>query len=419
MSAFDGLDPRLTDCLSRRGIAEPTEPQKLALPAIISGKNVLLVAPTGIGKTEAAMLPVLHSLAKEERGGIRCVYVTPLRALNRDLWHRLRELCEALDLRIAVRHGDTTQSERTAQSKNPPDVIITTPETLQIMFTGRNLRAHLTKVRFVIIDEIHELAEDERGAQLSVALERLARLAGEYQRIGLSATVGSIGEISGYLGGNGRDVTTLRVSAVKDMRVLVESPVEDEGDRPLADRLQTDTKHLACMNRCRRLVDEHRSTLLFVNTRDSAEALGVRYHLWDDSFAVGVHHGSLSKTIRVQMEDEFKAQKLRALICTSSLELGIDVGSADFTIQFNSPRQVTRLIQRVGRSGHRHDAVSFGAVISTGPLETAESLVIARRAMVEELEKYAIRGNPLGVLANQLVAMTLTEPRVDKGEAFE
>ncbi len=419
MSAFDGLDPRLTKCLARRGIAEPTEPQSLALPAILSGDNVLLVAPTGIGKTEAAMLPVLQKLSEGDRGGIRCVYVTPLRALNRDLWHRLRELCEALDLRIGVRHGDTPQSERTAQSKNPPDVIITTPETLQIMFTGRNLRAHLTKVRFVIIDEIHELAEDERGAQLSVALERLANLAGEYQRIGLSATVGSIGEICGYLGGSGREVTTLRVSAVKDMRVRVESPVGDEGDRSLADRLQTDTKHLACMSRCRRLVDEHRSTLLFVNTRDSAEALGVRYHLWDDSFAVGVHHGSLSKMIRVQMEDEFKSQKLRALICTSSLELGIDVGSADFTIQFNSPRQVTRLIQRVGRAGHRHDAVSLGAVISTGPLETAESLVIARRAMVEELEKYAIRGNPLGVLANQLVAMTLTEPRVDKEEAFE
>ncbi len=142
MNGLKDLDPRLLECLSRRGIAELTEPQELALPAILSGDNVLLVAPTGIGKTEAAMIPVLQRLAEGESGGIRCVYVTPLRALNRDLWHRLRELCEALDLRIAVRHGDTTQSERTAQSKNPPDVIITTPETLQIMFTGRNLRSH-------------------------------------------------------------------------------------------------------------------------------------------------------------------------------------------------------------------------------------------------------------------------------------
>jgi ATP-dependent Lhr-like helicase len=419
MNAFDGLDQKLLESLSRRGIDEPTEPQRLAMPAILSGDNILLVAPTGIGKTEAAMLPVLKRLSEGKPGGIRCVYVTPLRALNRDLWHRLREFCEALDLRIAVRHGDTPQSERTAQSKNPPDVLITTPETLQIMFTGRNLRTHLSKVKFVIIDEIHELAEDERGAQMSVALERLVELAGEYQRIGLSATVGSIDEISGFLAGGDRKVRVLRVSAVKDMRVRVESPSAEAVDKALAERLQTDTTHLACMTRCRQLVEEHDSTLFFVNTRDSAEALGVRYHLWDDAFSVGVHHGSLSKAIRVQMEDEFKSQKLKALICTSSLELGIDVGSADFTIQFNSPRQVTRLIQRVGRSGHRHDAVSYGAVICTSPVETAESLVIARRAMVEELEKFSIRENPLGVLANQVVAMTLTEMRVDKDRAFD
>ncbi len=419
MSEFDDLDSRLVESLSRRGIDRPTEPQRLAMPAILSGDHVLLVAPTGIGKTEAAMLPVLQRLSEGGRGGIRCVYVTPLRALNRDLWHRLREFCEALDLRIAVRHGDTPQSERTAQSKDPPDVMITTPETLQIMFTGRNLRSHLSKVRFVIVDEIHELAEDERGAQLSVALERLAELAGEFQRIGLSATVGSVDEISGFLAGRDRRVKVLRVSAVKDMRVQVESPPQGVVDVTLAERLQTDAKHLACMTRCRQLVDGHSSTLFFVNTRDSAEALGVRYHLWDDDFAVGVHHGSLSKAIRIQMEDEFKSQRLKALICTSSLELGIDVGSADFTIQFNSPRQVTRLIQRVGRSGHRHDAVSYGAVVCTSPVEVAESLVIARRAMVEELEKFSIRENPLGVLANQVVAMTLTETRVDKDKAFD
>ena len=419
MNEFANLDSRLQRSLSEKGITEPTEPQSLAIPAILSGKHVLLVAPTGIGKTEAAMLPILHRLSEGSTGGIRCVYVTALRALNRDLLLRLKEFCGALDLRVAVRHGDTTQAERTAQSKDPPDIIITTPETLQIMFTGKNLRRHLSHVRHVVIDEIHELAEDERGAQLSIALERLVDVAGEYQRIGLSATVGSVGEISGYLAGRGREVTTLKVSAVKDMRIIVESPPEKTEDRKLANQLQTDTRHLACMKRCRELIESHQSTLFFVNTRDSAEALGVRYHLWDGSFPVGVHHGSLSKTIRVQMEDDFKAQRLRALICTSSLELGIDVGSADFTIQFNSPRQVTRLIQRVGRSGHRHDAVSYGTIINTAPMETAESLVISRRAMVEELEKFAIRDNPMGVLANQLVAITLTQPRVDKDWAFD
>ncbi len=418
MKEFSFLDERLQELLKQRGITEPTEPQRKAIPAILSGEHVLLVAPTGIGKTEAAMLPVLHRLAGSKRSGIRCVYVTPLRALNRDLLRRLKEFGEALGLAVAVRHGDTSQSERAAQSKSPPDVLITTPETLQIMFTGRILRQHLKQVRHVIVDEIHELAEDERGAQLAIALERLAASAGEFQRIGLSATVGSIDEVSSFLAGVGRNVTVQRVSAAKDMRISVESPPEIDADRKLADKLQTDLKHLACMKRCKELVTEHRSTLFFVNTRDYAEALGVRYHLWDDSFQVGVHHGSLSKEIRVQMEEDFKSEKLKALICTSSLELGIDVGSADFAIQFNSPRQVTRLIQRVGRSGHRIGEVSLGKIVATDPMEVAESFAIARRAMLEELEKFKIRENPISVLANQLVAMTLTEGKVDKNWAF-
>ncbi len=413
------MDKRLQDLLERRDIKEPTEPQAKAIPPILSGEHVLLVAPTGIGKTEAAMLPVLHRLSESKKGGIRCVYVTPLRALNRDLLRRLKEFGEAVGLAVAVRHGDTSQYERTAQAKRPPDVLITTPETLQVMFTGRLLRGHLAHVRHVIIDEIHELAEDERGAQLSVALERLVDLAGEFQRIGLSATVGSVQQITDFLAGAGREVRTLKVSAVKDMRISVESPEADPGYEELADRLQTDLKHIACMRRCRELVEEHQSTLFFVNTRDYAEALGVRYHLWDESFEIGVHHGSLSREIRVQMEEDFKSEALKALICTSSLELGIDVGSADFAIQFDSPRQVTRLIQRIGRSGHRVGQVSFGAIVTTKPAETAESMVIARRAMVEELEKFRIRENPLSVLANQLVAMTLTEGRVDKDRAYE
>jgi ATP-dependent Lhr-like helicase len=418
MNEFDLLDPRLRELLRTRGIEEPTEPQKKAIPAVLSGEHVLLVAPTGIGKTEAAMLPILHKLAHSKKGGIRCIYVTPLRALNRDLLKRLKEFGEAVALNIAVRHGDTSQAERTQQSKNPPDIMITTPETLQIMFTGRILREHLKQVKHVIVDEIHELAEDERGAQLAVGLERLAQLAGEYQRIGLSATVGSVDEISNFLAGVGRAVNTLKVSAVKDMRISVESPTEDSKDKQLADKLETDLKHIACMKRCRELIEAHTSTLFFVNTRDYAEALGVRYHLWDESFNIGVHHGSLSKEIRVQMEDDFKNQELKALICTSSLELGIDVGSADFAIQFNSPRQVTRLIQRIGRSGHRIGEVSLGKIVATDPSEIAESSVIARRAMIEELEKFRIRENPLSVLANQVVAMTLTEGRVEKDWAF-
>ncbi|HIJ16844.1 MAG TPA: DEAD/DEAH box helicase [Thermoplasmata archaeon] len=418
MNEFAHLDPRLNEFLRGQGIVEPTEPQRKAIPAILSSEHLLLVAPTGIGKTEAAMLPILTLLAKEKGPGIKCLYVTPLRALNRDLLKRLKEMGNSVGVKVAVRHGDTPQSERTAQSKSPPDVMITTPETLQLLFTGRNLRRHLANVRHVVIDEIHELAEDERGAQLAVGLERLVGIAGEFQRIGLSATVGSVNEVSGFLAGMGRDVVDLKVSAAKEMVISVESPQVGQDDKALATRLQTDEKHVAAMRRCRELIEGHNSTLFFVNTRDYAEALGVRYHLWDEAFSVGVHHGSLSKDIRVQMEDDFKEERLKALICTSSLELGIDISSADFTIQFNSPRQVTRLIQRVGRAGHKHYETSTGSVITTTPAETAESLVIARRAMLEELERYRIRQNPLGVLANQLVAMTLTEPKVDQDWAY-
>jgi ATP-dependent Lhr-like helicase len=418
MTGFDIVGERLSALLAERGITEPTEPQEKAMPVVLSGRHLLLVAPTGIGKTEAAMLPILHLLSSVDGKGIRCVYVTPLRALNRDLLRRLRELGEALGLKVAVRHGDTTKAERTAQSKAPPDILITTPETLQILFTGRVLRSHLANVRHVVVDEIHELAEDERGAQLAVGLERLVDIAGEFQRIGLSATVGSVEQISGYLAGTDREVVTLKVSAAKDMRISVESPEPREEHKKLATLLETDEKHVACMSRCRELVESHRSTLLFVNTRDYAEALGVRYHLWDPGFPIGVHHGSLSKDVRIAMEDDFKAERLKGLICTSSLELGIDVGSADFTIQFNSPRQVARLIQRVGRAGHRHGETSLGRIISISATESAESMVIARRAMVEELEALRIRETPLSVLANQLVAMTLSQGAVSKDRAL-
>jgi len=349
---FELLDPKIQNVLREKDIHEPTGPQRQAIPHILKGEHVLLVAPTGIGKTEAAMLPILHMILRSEGKGVKCVYVTPLRALNRDLLRRLEEFGKALGLDVAVRHGDTPQSERTRQSRKAPDVLITTPETLQIMFSGKRLRGHLANVRFFVIDEIHELAEDERGAQLAVAMERLVKEAGEFQRIGLSATVGSVPEVANYLGGTERKVTMIRAHVAKDMSVTVQSPAVSAGDKDLAGTLQSDPQLMACMRRCREIIEAHRSTLLFVNTRDTAEALAARYHVWDESFPIGVHHGSLSKEIRIEMEESFKQERLKGLICTSSLELGIDIGSADFAIQYNSPRQVARLIQRMGRAGH-------------------------------------------------------------------
>jgi ATP-dependent Lhr-like helicase len=413
---FELLDPRIVKVLKDKDIHEPTGPQKDAIPNILAGKHLLLVAPTGIGKTEAAMLPVLHRLITTPGRGIRCIYVTPLRALNRDMLRRMTEFGEALNLDVAVRHGDTPQAERQRQSRSAPDILITTPETLQILFTGKNLRSHLKNVRYFVVDEIHELANDERGAQMSVAMERLVDIAGEYQRIGLSATVGSMEEVARFLGGR-REVTVIKANVAKEMHIKVLCPEITDRDRDLAGTLQCDPELAASMRLCREVIDKHTSTLLFVNTRDTAEGLAARYHLWDEGFKVGVHHGSLSKEVRVQMEEDFKGEALKGLICTSSLELGIDIGTADYALQFNSPRQTARLIQRMGRAGHHVGARSDGAIVAYDPDEIAEGMVVIRRSLEERIEPLVVRRNPLAVLANQLVAMAMSAPQVGLDDA--
>jgi len=412
-----GLHPRVVEAAQAVGIETYTLPQVRAIPPILHGKNVLLVAPTGIGKTEAAMLPLFSRLLTEPAEPIALLYVTPLRALNRDMLRRMTRFGELLDLRVAVRHGDTSQKERAALTRSPPAVLITTPETLQIMLTGSRLREQLKNVRHVVIDEIHELAGDERGAQLAVALERLAALRGsEFQRIGLSATVGTPAEVAGYLGGVGRKVETILAPVPKDIELAVELPVITAGDHRIADALKIPPIQAAALRRCREEIAAHRSTLLFVNTRDTAEFLSSRLKTLGETPAVGVHHGSLSRDVRVQMEEDFKAERLQGLICTSSLELGIDIGSADFVLQFNSPREVSRLVQRAGRSGHRHGEVSRALILATNEDDYAEACVITRRAGAAELEALPIRENNLSVLANQLAAMALSEPSLEMDE---
>ncbi len=333
---------------------------------------------------------------------------------------RMTFFAERLGVRVAVRHGDTSPQERAAITRHPPDILITTPETFQILFTGRRLREHLRSIRWVVVDEIHELASDERGAQLAIGLERLRDLVGhEFQRIGLSATVGSPEEVAAFLGGVGRDVEVIRVRIPKGLRIRVEMPAPAKGDSEISERLRVQVGQASALRRCYELIKEHASTLFFVNTRDTAEFLSSRLAAWYQDPTIGVHHGSLSKDIRVQMEDDFKAGTLRALVCTSSLELGIDVGGADFVLQYNSPREVSRLVQRIGRSGHGVGEVSDGVILTTHEDDVSEACAIARRALAEEIEGLVVRKDNRSVLANQLVAIAVSERFASTDQAYE
>lgn len=435
-SVFSRLNPKIQKLLISENIKAPTEPQVKAIPHILNGENVLLIAPTGLGKTESALLPIFNDfLKKKENGfeqddiakGISILYITPLRALNRDMLRRTIEWGNALGIDIAVRHGDTSKRERARQSKNPPDMLITTPETLQILFTGKRLRKHLHKVQWAIVDEVHELAHDERGAQLAVALERVFELTikkdHSFQRIGLSATVGAPDEVACYLGGienqKFRDVTVLEVDVTKHVDISVEIPSVKKEDYAQSNRLSMDPLSFASLRRCKEYIAKHVSTLLFINTRDGAEILASRFNMWKSDIAIGVHHGSLSKDARIESEEDFKSGKLKALVCTSSLELGIDVGNTDFVIQYNSPREVTRIVQRIGRSGHSIGRTSKGVILSTTPEDLAESLVIARRTLAGELEVFKVRQNPLSVLTNQIISIALEYGKITSDKIYE
>ena len=421
-SAFDLLVKPLRKLLTERGFTEPTPPQQKSIPKILQGQNVLLIAPAGTGKTEAAFLPVLHQLllSPTRERGIKVVYITPLRALNRDMLERLEWWCQALDLRIAVRHGDTAIPERRVQALIPPDVLITTPESLQILLIGRRLSQHLRSVRWIIVDEIHELVDNKRGAQLSLTLERLRDLkGGDFQLIGLSATVGSPEEVARFLVGVGRPCETIDVSVARELRLDISYPLATERDERLASQLYTYPPVAARLRAMRELIEKHEATLVFTNTRPTSEILASRFRLWDLQFPMSVHHGSLSSFSRLRAERGLKEGKLKGIVCTSSLELGLDIGRIDLVIQYNSPRQVTRLLQRVGRSGHRIGEVAKGLTVVQDPDDALESIVIASRSYRWELEPISVPEKPLDVLLHALVSITITQRRGDIDRACE
>ncbi len=419
---FSSFSSPIQKAIHEKGFSTLTEPQIKAIPSITEGKNVLLIAPTATGKTEAALLPVLDALIKTERKGgtgIKVLYITPLKALNRDMLERLQWWCKRLDLRLGVRHGDTSAREREAQAMVPPDILITTPETLQAILPGRIMRQHLTSVKWVIVDEVHELACDKRGSQLALALERLRYLKnGDFQLIGLSATIGSPDRVAKFLVGTERDCEVINVPVSRSMQVEVYYPKPDSLDYKLAGELYTYPEVAARLRLMRKLVEQHKSTLIFTNTRSITEILGSRFRVWDLNFLVGVHHGSLSKPSRINVETGIKEGKLHGIICTSSLELGIDIGRLDFVIQYNSPRQVTRLLQRIGRSGHRIGGIANGAIVVQDSDDALEALAICRRSLADDLEPADIPQKPLDVLAHQIAGLLIAKRRWSFEEAL-
>ena len=421
-NAFDLLVKPVRRLIEQRGFSKPTEPQEKAIPKILEGKNVLLISPTATGKTEAAFLPVLSMLLQtpERKHGIKLLYITPLRALNRDMLERLEWWCNNLDIKLAVRHGDTETRERTRQARSPPDILITTPETLQAILPGWLMRQHLQHVKWVIIDEVHEMADSKRGSQLSLALERLRWIAGkDFQMIGLSATIGSPERVAQFLVGNGRSVEIVRVPVARRMRLKVIYPQPSQEDYALSSKLYTHPEVAARLRIIRDYIEKRKSVLLFTNTRAISEVLASRFKVWDMEFPVSIHHGSLAKPSRIAAERGLKNGELKGLVCTSSLELGIDVGRIDFVIQYMSPRQVTRLIQRVGRSGHRIGLIAEGIIITMDSDDTLEALAIAHKALKEELEPVKVPPKPYDALAHQIAGLLLKRRRLTFQEIVE
>ena len=421
-NAFDLLVKPVRKLIEQRGFPKPTEPQEKTIPLILQGKNVLLISPTATGKTEASFLPVLSMLLQGQQGtpGIKVLYITPLRALNRDMLERLEWWCNNLDIKLAVRHGDTETKERTRQSRSPPEILITTPETLQAILSGWIMRQHLQQVRWVIIDEVHEMADSKRGSQLSLALERLRAMIGrDFQMIGLSATIGTPEKVAKFLVGNGRSVEIVRVPVGRMMTLKVVFPKPDNADVQLASNLYTHPEVAARLRIIRDYISKHKSVLLFTNTRAESEVLASRFKVWDLNYPISIHHGSLAKPSRIAAEKGLKSGELKGLICTSSLELGIDVGRIDLVIQYMSPRQATRLIQRVGRSGHSIGRTAEGIIIALDSDDALEALTTARKALNEDLEPVQIPIKPYDVLSHQIAGLLIKQRKLVFEEIVE
>ncbi len=395
-------------------------PQKYGVIEIHKRNNILISAPTGGTKTLTAFLSIMNELINYSESGnlenkVYCVYVSPLKALNMDIQRNLVEPLKEIEeisgkklgINVAVRTGDTSPSEKANMLKKVPHILITTPESLAIILTSRKFKEFLRDVRWVIIDEVHALADNKRGVYLSLSLERLELLTNNnFTRIGLSATISPLDEVAKFLVGTNRSCKIADVQFIKKMDLKVLSPVPD-----LVNVTHKDL-HDNLYDLLDKLVQEHRTTLIFTNTRSATER--VVHHLKEKfprnyTENIGAHHGSLSKKLRHELEERLKKGELKVVVCSTSLELGIDIGYIDLVILLGSPKSVARGLQRIGRSGHQLHETSKGRIIVLDRDDLIECSVLLKAAIEKKIDKIHIPENCLDVLAQQIYGIAISD----------
>jgi ATP-dependent helicase Lhr and Lhr-like helicase len=405
------LHPDLANWVRRR-FGHLAESQRLAVPEIIGGHTTLVSSPTGSGKTLAAFLGVFDFLGKARDAaqlpkGIVAIYVSPLRALAYDLQKNLEQPLRELGwdwLRVASRTGDTTPKERAAQKRKPPHILVTTPESLTLLLSQPSWIGALRDVRFLIADELHALAENKRGSLLMVSAERLQEVCpAPIVRVGLSATVAPLEKMAEFLAGPGRECRVIDVAQKKSARIEVFSPLRENAYPPAGYTGRQVLGELA------ELLRGKTTTLIFTNTRSGAETIGVRLKelLPDLSAQIEVHHASLDRSVRLEVEDRLRKGELRAVVCSTSLEMGIDIGSIDLVVMVSAPKGVSRALQRLGRSGHSMGATSHGLLVASNINDLAECAATARMMGLRQLDEVRIHDNPLDVLAQTLVGLAV------------
>ena len=398
----------LDSLFEKFGFSKLTEIQKKASPIILQKKDCLVIAPTGSGKTECSVIPIFSLLKNSKKSGkIKVLYITPLRALNRDVFRRITKYAHSNELSIEIRHGDTSQKDRRKIRDDPPDILITTPETLVILLTQIKMLNALSDLEWVIIDEVHELLASERGSQLSLSIERL-ELNSKYPltKIGLSATVGNFEEAGKFVVGTKRKCQIIRDKSLRKYDVEIKYV-----DGTISDVAEKIIEYVSEL-------DLDSPILLFTNTRGEAEFLASI--LKEKSpIEIELHHGSLSKEVREETELTLREGKRGIVVCTSSLELGLDIGSVELVIHYGSPRQVSKLIQRIGRSRHNLNTSAKGLIITNNPDDEFEARAILERVKEGSIEEQKIHDSSLDVLAHHLVGLSMQIGEIPVEKAFE